>query len=70
MKTIGSALRPYVKTPKAPKELFRHMEQRTAGCTIHYGYRPIPAQKKLIVVERYTFPSLRDGTIQQMEKNH
>lgn len=36
------------------------MEQRSASCTIHYGYRPIPAQKQLVVVEQYTFLSLRD----------
>lgn len=36
------------------------MEQRSANCTIHYGYRPIPAQKQIVVVERYTFLSLRD----------
>ena len=60
LKTVGGTLHPYNKTPHVPETLFHQMEQHSASCTIHYGYRPIPAQKQLVVVEQYTFFSLRD----------
>ena len=58
--TVCGALHPYNKTPHVSETLFRQMEQRSANCTIHYGYHPLPDQEKIAIVEQCTFPSLRD----------
>lgn len=58
LKTFGSYLQPYARTPEVPDGLFCQLERSSAECTVSYGYHPL--QGTIVLVERYTFPSLRD----------
>lgn len=58
LKTFGSYLQPYVKAPEVTDELFLQLERSAAECTVSYGYHPL--QGTIVLVERCTFPSLRD----------
>lgn len=58
LKTFGSYLQPYAKAPEVTDELFRQLERSSAKCTVSYGYHPL--QGSIVLVERYTFLSLRD----------
>ena len=58
LKTFGNYLRPYAKAENIPDELFDQMKHSSGACSINYTFHPL--QGSVVLVERYTFPTLRD----------
>lgn len=58
LKTFGSYLHPYAKAEKIPDALFDQLKESSGACSINYAFHPL--QGSVVLVERYTFPALRD----------
>ncbi len=66
LRSFGGVLDPFVADDRASEEEFRSLQERTIGCTMSYGYHPIPGG--IYLVERYTFTSLRDFLLVELGK--
>lgn len=58
LKVFGNYLQPYIELGEVTNEMGRQLDLSSAACTLNYGYHIQP--KSLVLVERYTFPTLRD----------
>ena len=58
LKVFGNYLQPYIELREITNEMGHQLDVSSAACTLNYGYHIQP--KSAVLVERYTFPSLRD----------
>lgn len=58
LKVFGNYLQPYIELGEITNEMGRQLKASSAACTVNYGYHIQP--KSAVLVERYTFPTLRD----------
>ena len=58
LKTFGSHLSPYSEERETTNDLNQQLEQSAAVCSVNYAF--LPFQGSVVLVERYTFPSLHD----------
>lgn len=58
LKVFGNYLQPYIDLGEITDEMGRQLKASSAACTLNYGYHIQP--KSAVLVERYTFPALRD----------
>ena len=58
LKIFGSHLSPYSEEQETTDDVYQQFEQRAAACSVNYAF--LPLQGSVVLVERYTFPSLRD----------
>lgn len=58
MKTFGNYLHPYARGEEISDEMYCQLDQSVAKCTVYYAFHPM--QGAVVLVERYTFSSLRD----------
>ena len=58
LKTFGSYLYPYAGGYETADDLYRQLEGSAAVCSVSYAL--LPLQGSVVLVERYTFPTLRD----------
>ncbi len=57
--TFGSQLQPYVREESVDADLFLYPEKVSADCSVCFAFHPIEGNAG-VMVERYTFSSLRD----------
>lgn len=67
LKTFGNVLQPYPTGTEVPKEMFEQLEQSCAECSVNYAFHP--GRGKIYLLERYTFPALRDFLYVEMGKS-
>lgn len=58
LKTFGSHLSPYSEERESANDLNQQLRQSAVACAVNYAF--LPLQGSVVMVERYTFPSLRD----------
>ena len=58
LKTFGGHLQPYPKGAEVTGEMLCQLERSSAKCSVNYAYRK--AKGGVLLLEQYTFPSLRD----------
>lgn len=58
LKTFGDILQPYPKGTEVTDKMFDQLKRSSADCSVNYAYRK--AKGGVLLLERYTFPSLRD----------
>lgn len=58
LKVFGNYLQPYIELGEITNEMGFQLKASSAACTVNYGYHIQP--KSAVLVERYTFPTLRD----------
>lgn len=64
--TFGSILQPYPPGTEEPEGLYEKLKRSSAECSVNYAYRK--AKGGALLLERYTFPSLRDFLYVEMGK--
>lgn len=67
LKTFGDVLQPYPKGTEVTDEMFDQLKQSSAECSVNYAYRK--AKGGALLLERYTFPSLRDFLYVELGKS-
>ena len=67
LKTFGNVLQPYPKGMETTDEMFDQLKQSSAECSVNYAYRK--AKNGVRLLERYTFPSLRDFLYVELGKS-
>lgn len=58
LKTFGDILQPYPKGTEVTGEMFDQLKRSSAACSVNYAYRKVKGG--VLLLERYTFSSLRD----------
>ena len=58
LKVFGNYLQPYIELGKITDEMSERLSASSAACTVNYDYHIRPGSA--VLVERYTFPTLRD----------
>lgn len=64
--TFGSILQPYPPGTEELEGLYEKLKRSSAECSVNYAYRK--AKGGILLLERYTFPSLRDFLYVEMGK--
>lgn len=67
LKTFGSVLEPYPKGTQVSEEMFSQLKQSSATCSVNYAFHS--ERGKVRLLERYTFPSLRDFLYVELGKS-
>ena len=58
LKVFGNYLQPYIELGEITDEMSKQLSASSATCTVNYDYHIRPGSA--VLVERYTFPALRD----------
>ena len=58
LKVFGNYLQPYIELGEITNEMSKQLSASSAECTVNYDYHIRPGSA--VLVERYTFPTLRD----------
>ena len=67
LKTFGSVHQPYPKGTQVSEEMFDQLKRSSAECSVNYAFHP--EHGKIHLLERYTFPTLRDFLYVELGKS-
>lgn len=67
LKTFGSVHQPYPRGTQVSKELFDQLKQSSAECSVNYAHHA--ERGRVYLLERYTFPTLRDFLYVELGKS-
>lgn len=67
LKTFGGVVQPYPKGIEVTEEMFDQLKRSSAECSVNYAYRKV--KRGVLLLERYTFPSLREFLYVELGKS-
>ena len=67
LKTFGSVHQPYPKGTQVSEAMFDQLKRSSAECSVNYAFHP--EHGKIRLLERYTFPTLRDFLYVELGKS-